>query len=288
MVGPLFLAPASEIYGRRRVLGAANCFFVVWQIGCALAPNLGSLIAFRFLAGIGGSGCLTLGGGIIADMFVPRERGGASSVYAMGPLFGPVVGPIIGGFIAQRAGWRWIFWVLLCAGAAMTIFIEIFSEETYAPVLIAKKTARLSKELNRPDLRSCYEAEGFRKTKMTIIKRGFTRPLRMLFLSPVVAIFSTYMALVYGLFYLLLTTLTSVYTSTYGWSPEITGLAFLGIGFGFFAGVAVFGTTSDKVIVALTNKNGGVYEPEMRLPFMIFFAFLYVSPLELYSSFSTL
>ena len=45
------------------------------EIGSALAPNLGSLIAFRFLAGIFGSGCLTLGGGIIADMFVPRERG---------------------------------------------------------------------------------------------------------------------------------------------------------------------------------------------------------------------
>jgi hypothetical protein len=52
-VGPLFLAPLSEIYGRRYVLTAANAFFCVWQIGCALAPNLSSLIVFRFLAGIG-------------------------------------------------------------------------------------------------------------------------------------------------------------------------------------------------------------------------------------------
>ena len=274
MVGPLFLAPASEIYGRRPVLRVANCFFVVWQIGSALAPNLGSLIAFRFLAGIGGSGCLTLGGGIIADMFVPRERGGANAVYAMGPLFGPVVGPIIGGFVAQRAGWRWIFWVLLCASAVMTIFMEIFFQETCGPVLIAKKTARLSKELNRSDLRSCYETEGVRNTRTATIKRGITRPLRMLFLSPVVAIFSLYMALVYGLFYFLLTTITSVYTTTYRWSAEMTGLAYLGIGVGFFIGLAAVGTTTDKVIIALTKKNDGVYEPEMRLPYMIFFAFL--------------
>jgi MFS family permease len=58
VIGPLFLAPLSEIYGRKPVLGAANVFFCVWQIGCALAPNIAALIVFRFFAGIGGSGCL--------------------------------------------------------------------------------------------------------------------------------------------------------------------------------------------------------------------------------------
>ncbi len=58
VIGPLFLAPLSELYGRQPVLGAANVFFCVWQIGCALAPSIESLIVFRFLAGIGGAGCL--------------------------------------------------------------------------------------------------------------------------------------------------------------------------------------------------------------------------------------
>ncbi len=91
VVGPLLLAPLSEIYGRRFVLTGANVFFCVWQIGAALSPNLSSLIVFRFLAGIGGSGCLTIGGGVIADLFHPDRRGLASSVYSLGPLFGPVV-----------------------------------------------------------------------------------------------------------------------------------------------------------------------------------------------------
>jgi MFS family permease len=60
VIGPLILAPLSEIYGRRVVLTYANVFFCVWQIGCALAPNISALIVFRFLAGIGGSGCLTM------------------------------------------------------------------------------------------------------------------------------------------------------------------------------------------------------------------------------------
>lgn len=105
-VGPLFLSPLSEIYGRRPVLAFSNAFFTVWQIGCALAPDIGSLIAFRFFAGIGGSGCLTIGGGLISDLFRREQRGMATAIYSIGPLMGPVIGPICGGFIAQRAGWR--------------------------------------------------------------------------------------------------------------------------------------------------------------------------------------
>ena len=82
------------------------------------------------------------------------------------------------------------------------------------------------------------------------------------------------MALVHGLFCSFLSTITLVYTNTYGWSAEITGLAYLGIDLGFFIGLAAVGTTTDKVIIALTKKNNGVYEPEMRLLYTIFFAFL--------------
>jgi MFS family permease len=85
-VGPLFLSPLSEIYGRRPILAAGNAFFSLWQIGCALAPNINTLIAFRSLAGVGGSGCLSIGGGVIADLFPKEERGLASALFALGPL----------------------------------------------------------------------------------------------------------------------------------------------------------------------------------------------------------
>lgn len=88
VVGPMFLAPMSEIYGRRPVLTAANIFFCLWQIGCALAPNITALIVFRFLSGVGGAGCLTLGGGVVADIFRPEQRGFAMGIWTVGPLFG--------------------------------------------------------------------------------------------------------------------------------------------------------------------------------------------------------
>lgn len=88
VVGPLFLAPLSEIYGRKIVLGAANANFCVWQIGCALAPNIASLIVFRFFAGLGGAGCMTLGAGIVGDLFRPQERGFAMGMWTLGPIIG--------------------------------------------------------------------------------------------------------------------------------------------------------------------------------------------------------
>lgn len=88
VVGPMVMAPMSEIYGRRPVLTAANLFFCCWQIGCALAPDISSLIVFRFFSGVGGAGCLTLGGAVIGDLFRPEQRGFAMGIWTFGPLIG--------------------------------------------------------------------------------------------------------------------------------------------------------------------------------------------------------
>jgi multidrug resistance protein len=142
VIGPLILAPLCEIFGRRIVLTGSNIFFCLWQIGCALAPNLSSLIVFRFLGGIGGSGCLTIGGGVISDLFYPDQRGVATAIYSLGPLFGPVIGPICGGFIGERIGWRWIFWILFIAASTVSAGIEMFNRETNPRVLINRKVQR--------------------------------------------------------------------------------------------------------------------------------------------------
>jgi MFS family permease len=54
-VGPLFLGPLSEMYGRAIVLQLANIFYLIFNIACGFSKNKGELIAFRFLSGIGGS-----------------------------------------------------------------------------------------------------------------------------------------------------------------------------------------------------------------------------------------
>ncbi|ORY58065.1 major facilitator superfamily domain-containing protein [Pseudomassariella vexata] len=103
------VGPLSEIYGRKPVLGVANVCFCLWQIGCALAPNIETLIVTRFFAGVGGSGCLTLGAGIIGDLFRPEKRGFAVGMWNIGHLVGPTVGPLLGGLLTDTIGWRYDF-----------------------------------------------------------------------------------------------------------------------------------------------------------------------------------
>jgi MFS family permease len=61
VVGPIFIGPLSEIYKRKIVHCVANLFFCLWQLGCALAPNLATLIVARFFSGVGGAACLVRG-----------------------------------------------------------------------------------------------------------------------------------------------------------------------------------------------------------------------------------
>ncbi len=268
VIGPLILAPLSEIYGRRVVLTGANVFFCIWQIGCALSPNIACLIVFRLLAGIGGSGCLTIGGGVIADLFHADRRGFATAIYSVGPLFGPVIGPIAGGFVGERIGWRWVFWILLIAASFITTTIEIFNKETNPRVLMGRKVKRLQIELNRPELRSCYEGSGPKLTPSQILWHGFERPWKMLFLSPIIFLLSLYMAVVYGLLYLLFTTITNVFIQTYHWQPDICGLAYIGLGLGFLSGLAVVAKVSEIDIfdfVSEVTKSWFVSAPTAQI-----------------------
>ena len=60
-IGPLFLGPMSEIYGRVHVLQLSNLFYLVFNIACGVCTSKGQLLAFRFLSGLGGSGPLAVG-----------------------------------------------------------------------------------------------------------------------------------------------------------------------------------------------------------------------------------
>ncbi|KAL2161813.1 hypothetical protein VTH06DRAFT_7597 [Thermothelomyces fergusii] len=273
VIGPLFLAPLSELYGRRPVLTAANAFFCAWLIGCALAPSIESLIVFRFLSGVGGSGCLTLGAGIIADVFRVDQRGTAIGMYTLGPLIGPTVGPVAGSWLSQTIGWRWEFWIVFIFSVVVVLLYELFTTETNPRILMRRKVERLKKELNRADLRSCYDDPNAPKLSTArVLLNGLVRPTKMLFMSPTVFLISLYLAFTYGTLYLLFTTIPRVFQQTYGWSIGITGLVYICLGLGNLTGWAVVTATSDRNVIRRTKANGGVFEPEMRLPLTIAFS----------------
>jgi hypothetical protein len=165
-----------------------------------------------------------------------------------------------------------VFWVLLIAATLTTAGVEMLNRETNPRVLIRRKTEALRASLNRPELISAYDTAGGEQSKVTILRSGLLRPLKMLFRSPIVFLLALYMSVVYGLLYLLFTTITGVFQGSYGWHPEICGLAYIGVGLGFFLGLATVAKISDATVIRMTKANNGVFEPEMRLPACVIFA----------------
>ncbi|KAJ5092024.1 hypothetical protein NUU61_006894 [Penicillium alfredii] len=263
--GPLLIAPVSEIYGRRIVYNVCNVLYVIFTVACAVAPEVGSLIVFRFFAGCAGSCPLTIGAGSIADMFVQEKRGSAMAAWALGPLIGPVIGPVAGGYLTQAEGWRWTFWVLAIASGAVAISSIFFIRESYAPTILARKTKKLRKETGNPNLRSALDSG---RTPKDLFLYSIVRPTKMLFLSPIVFMLSLYVAVIYGYLYLLFTTMTLVFEDQYGFSQGSVGLAYLGIGIGSIIGLVILGATSDRLLNYLAAKHGSK-KPEFRLPPLI-------------------
>jgi len=263
-IGPLAVAPLSEIYGRLPIYNISNVFFVIFTIACAVSSNLSMLIVFRFFAGMAGSTPITIGGGTFGDLFTVEERGSAMAVWAMGPLLGPVVGPVAGGFIAESIGWRWTFGIIAIMAGMLSVAMFVFGKETYSVKILEKKAARLREETGNPNLRSALTASG---TPKELFLKAIVRPMKMLILSPIVLLLSLYMAFVYGLLYLLFTTITAVFQGRYGFSQGLAGVAFLGLGVGMMLGLVAFGLVSDKLVKKLSVN--GVTKPEYRLPPMI-------------------
>lgn len=120
-LGPLLLAPLSEVYGRQVVYTYSNILYVGCTAACALAPNLVSLVVFRFLTGTVGSTPMAIGGGTIADVAQIQHRGRALSLYMCGSILGPTVGLVFGGIVTEILGWRSVCWVI-----AISVSLSIF------------------------------------------------------------------------------------------------------------------------------------------------------------------
>jgi ABC-type bacteriocin/lantibiotic exporter with double-glycine peptidase domain len=167
-------------------------------------------------------------------------------------------------------------WVVFIAGCLLTIALFFFLRETNHTVLLNRKVASLRTQLNRPELQNTmtHDKGAATLSSLNILKNGIIRPLKLLTRSPIVLLCSLYTSFLFGLLYLLFTTITPVFLTTYNWQPDMTGLAYLGIGVGSMIGITVVARTSDATIVRLAKKNNGVYEPEMRLPLCIFFGLL--------------
>jgi MFS family permease len=95
-IGPMFMSPLSETYGRLPIYHIANIIFVAFIVGNALSKDITQFLIFRFLSGCAGGTPMALGGGTIADLTSIERRGAAMALFSLGPLTGPVSLALLG------------------------------------------------------------------------------------------------------------------------------------------------------------------------------------------------
>lgn len=134
-LGPMFMGPLSEFYGRRPIYLVSWAMYLIWIIPQAVAKNIATMIVARFFDGLAGSAFLAVSGGTVSDLFTRDELQGPMLLYSLAPFTGPTAGPLVGGFINHNVDWRWTYYVLLIWTFIMLALIVFFVPETYREFL---------------------------------------------------------------------------------------------------------------------------------------------------------
>jgi DHA1 family multidrug resistance protein-like MFS transporter len=261
--GPLIWAPASELRGRKWPLTIALLGGGIFTIASAVAKDIQTLIICRFFAGMCGASQLTVVPGVLADLFSNATRGAAISLYALTVFVGPFMAPFIGGFIASSSlGWRWTLYIPAILSLVNGAVSLLFLNETYPPCLLAAKAAAIRKESGNWGVHA--KQEEVEVDFAQLAEKYFTRPLKLLFMEPIILVVSMYMSFIYGLVYALLEAYPFVFESVYGMNPGIAGLMFVGLIIGVLLACAfiLFGQITYAKKLA---ENKGVPVPEWRL-----------------------
>lgn len=139
--------------------------------------------------------------------------------------------------------------------------------ETYAPVLLRIRAAKLSKLTGKVYV-SKLDINKKHHTMAQQFKIALSRPWMLLFREPIVFLLSAYMAIVYGTLYMMFPAFPIVFQLSKGWGPGEAGLAFLGITVGMVFAVA-YAMFDNKRYARVAEEHNGMAPPEARLPMAI-------------------
>ena len=269
--GPLFIGPLSELYGRNRVINVANVLFISATVFAACCHSTHLFIAARCLTGVAVAANV-LNPAIVGDIYLPDERGSAMSLILLAPMVGGAVGPAIAGAIAENLGWRQILW--MSAGlmiACEVVFLCCF-RETYKVTVLRRKAARLRQETGS-SFTTIYDLEDSKQSSSGRFWESITRPFLVFFGSGVLQALSLVAGMTFTYFYIMSVTLPDILEGIYGLSPAVTGSCFMCFSVGSVLMILICNVYLDKIYIKLRAANGGIGQPEFRLPLVIFGSF---------------
>ncbi|GES59591.1 hypothetical protein ATEIFO6365_0003087100 [Aspergillus terreus] len=291
-IGCLLLIPCVHKYGRRPVYLVS----AVVQFACAIwwanFYYAGELITVMLLAGLAGSISEAVVMITIIDLFFVHQHARMNGVFLFMQTLGATGGPIVAGYVVVALGWRWMWWIIaILLGVNLVLVTLFFEESKYIPVLVGhsgssqgpeiiEHKAEADKDADQPAhaVTTCSSTAA-RRSRKTIRQRlalvtktdmpiahHFYQPLIVLCSFPAVA----FAAVTYGtlLAWFSLTSSAASYfllDEPYDFSPSAIGLFHLGGFAGAFLSTLVAPALNDRFILWSARRNGGIFEPEMRL-----------------------
>ncbi|CZT11860.1 related to HOL1 protein [Rhynchosporium agropyri] len=149
-LSPFILTPLTNIYGRRPITLFAVLLTILGGIGSGASPNFAALVGTRALCGFGFGGMMSVGTACVNDMFFLHERGEKTGVYSIFITNGAHFAAIIGGFLGQKAGWEWDYYLgAICTSVCFLVALFLFPETLFShdPTFLANRRQRTYMEM---------------------------------------------------------------------------------------------------------------------------------------------
>lgn len=272
--GPMFFAPLSEIFGRWIIYAISGGLYFIFNLPCAVADNLATLLAARMIAGLAASVPMTNVGGTLSDIWRPEDKGLPMAVFSSILFIGPSAGPLIGGAIASGTnldhGWRYIYWTLFTF-TGIVFFASLLTHETLASAILKKRAKKLRKETGDSRYMTIEEKEPMDMKKILII--SLLRPFELLVMEPILIAFSLYLCLVYALLYLMFFAYPIIFEEGHHFNALQVGMCFLSLVIGICLSIVFIAFVYEPMGRRWVSKRG-YRVPEDRLPLMFIGAIL--------------
>src|SRR3989344_5569084 len=120
--GQLFYGPISDMVGRKPPLYFGLGLFTVASVGCALASDIETLVALRFLQGLGAAAGMAIPRAVVRDLHTGTDAARLMSLLILVFSVSPILAPLAGSGVIALTGWRGVFWVVaVAAGAGLAL-----------------------------------------------------------------------------------------------------------------------------------------------------------------------
>ncbi|WDD92648.1 multidrug effflux MFS transporter [Burkholderia sp. FERM BP-3421] len=117
-IGQLFYGPVSDMVGRKPPLYAGLALFVVASIGCALATRIETLVALRFVQGLGAAAGMVIPRAVVRDLHTGNDAARLMSLLMLVLSVSPILAPLVGSVVIAHTSWRGVFWAVTFAAVA--------------------------------------------------------------------------------------------------------------------------------------------------------------------------